>query len=219
MEFANTIFNSFNFWSWFLLMLGMQYSAGPANIFLATAVGKMGFRNSIPLFVGLWFPAIVYTLLIGYGFNQVNKEYELFFDLLTLIGTLYIFYLGYRFFVSSTKQDANNREQEFNFKDGFILSTFNGKLIAAILVMYPVALNEQSTGSTILLITFLFFLNGLIANILWGLGGKLFSRVMGPENLKLQNYIYGLLLIGVAGWMLYLLVIKYIKTAFKIPFA
>lgn len=210
MEFSETLFNSFNFLSWFLLMVGMQYSAGPANILVATAVGKMGFRRSIPMFIGLWAPAIVYALVFGFGFNTVNKEYSLLFDILTLVGTLYIFYLGYNFFRTSPNPDSSAKEHSIGLKDGFILSTFNGKLIAAILVMYSVALTEQSNGYTILLITFLFIINGIIANCLWGVGGKLFSTLMGPKNIKWQNYTYGVLLVGVAIWMLYILGIKYV---------
>lgn len=205
-----SLFNSFNFLSWFLLVAGMQYSAGPANILIATAVGKMGFRKSIPMYIGLWIPAIVYCLVFGLGFNTINKEYGLLFDILSLIGTLYIFYLGYNFFQLPTDPDLSEENNSINFKDGFILSTFNGKLIAAVLVMYSVALTEQSTNSTIWLITFLFFINGVIANSLWGLGGKVFSTLMGPKNLKIQNYIYGSLLVGVAIWMLYILGEKYV---------
>lgn len=205
-----TLFNSFNFLGWFLLAVGMQYSAGPANILIATAVGKNGFKKSVPLFTGLWAPAIVYSLLFGFGFNTVNKEYGLLFDFLTLVGTLYIFYLGYNFFQFSSDSNLSQEEKSISFKDGFILSTFNGKLIAAILVMYSVALTKQSNEYTILLITFLFILNGIIANCLWGLGGKIFSTLMGPKNIKWQNYTYGILLVGVAVWMLYILGEKYV---------
>lgn len=211
MEYLTALFNSFNFWSWFLLTVGMQYSAGPANILIATAVGKTGFRKTVSLFVGLWIPAVVYALLIGFGFNTVNKEYGLLFDVLTLIGTLYIFYLGYHFFRPPSQTGSSAESYTISLKDGFILSTFNGKLIAAILVMYSVALTEQSNALTIVLITVLFILNGLIANLLWGLGGKVFSALMGPEKIRLQNYVYGFLLVGVAIWMLYIMAEKYLQ--------
>lgn len=210
MEHLKLLFNSFNFWGWFLLTVGMQYSAGPANILIATAVGKTGFKKTVSLFIGLWIPAILYSLLIGFGFNTINNEYGLLFDCLTLIGILYIFYLGYQFFQPPSKTDSSTESYTIGLKDGLILSTFNGKLIAAILVMYSVALTDQSTVNTIFLITILFILNGLIANILWGLGGKIFSKLVGPEKIKLQNLVYGLLLIGVAVWMFYLLAKKYL---------
>lgn len=201
MQNIEALFSSFNFWSWFFLAIGMQYSAGPANILVATAVGKNGFKSTVGLFVGLWLPAVIYCLLFGFGFNTVNKEYGALFDFLTLIGTFYIFYLGYKFFKPSGVESSNG-EKSINLKDGLILSTFNGKLIAAVLVMYSVALNDQSNGYTILLITILFIANGLVANILWGLGGKLFSTLIGPQNIKFQNVVYGTLLVGVAVWML-----------------
>lgn len=205
-----SLFNSFNFLSWFLLVAGMQYSAGPANILIATSVGKMGFKRSLPMYIGLWVPAIIYCLMFGFGFNTLNKEYGLLFDLLTLIGTFYVFYLGYNFFYASTDPEDSKSEHAVTFKDGFILSTFNGKLIAAVLVMYSVALTESSTDETILLITFLFFLNGCIGNFMWAVGGKLFAKLMGSKQLKWQNYTYGILLVGVAIWMLYILGEKYV---------
>lgn len=205
----DVIFNSFNFVSWFLVMVGMQYSAGPANILVATSVGNMGFRRSVPMLAGLWLPAIVYALIIGYGFHAINEEFDLLFDVLTLLGTLYIFYLGYKFFKPSISTSSDGENTSIRFRDGLILSTFNGKLLAAILVMYSVALTDQSTWITILLITVLFIVNGLVANVLWGFGGKLFSTIIGSGKRKLQNYIYGLLLTGVGIWMLYLLAGKY----------
>lgn len=205
----DTAFETFNFMGWFLLMIGMQYSAGPANILIATSVGKSGFKGSLPMLLGLWIPAIVYSLAIGFGFNAINGEFTLLFDSLTLLGTLYIFYLGFKFFRASSTVSNDVEGTSIRFRDGFILSAFNGKLLAVILVMYSVGLTEQSNGYTILVITLLFFLNGLIANSIWGFGGKLFSTLMGTGKLKLQNYIYGFLLIGVALWMLYLLMDKY----------
>lgn len=190
-------------------MIGMQYSAGPANILIATSVGKVGFRGSVPVLIGLWIPAIFYSILIGYGFYAVSEEFTTFFDFLTLLGTLYIFYLGFKFFRTAASANVSEQHTSIRFRDGFILSALNGKLLAVVLVMYSVGLTEQSNKFTILLITLLFILNGLIANILWGIGGKLFSTLLGVERMKLQNYIYGALLIGVGIWMLYLLIQKY----------
>ena len=194
---------------WFILMVGMQYSAGPANILIATSVGKVGFRGSVPMLIGLWIPAVFYSILIGYGFYTVSEKFTMFFDLLTLLGTLYIFYLGVKFFRMASSASITKNDTPIRFRDGFILSALNGKLFAAVLVMYSVALTEQSTKITILFITLLFVLNGLIANILWGVGGKLFSTLLGVERLKLQNYVYGSLLLSVGVWMLFLLIQKY----------
>jgi len=200
---------SLNYGSVILLLLGLQYSAGPANILVATSVGKSGFKKSIPLLIGLWIPAFAYLFLVAFGIQQFQSTYSHYFDGLTLLGIFYVFYLGYKF-LNQTSKEKNNENGTAGFKDGFILAMLNGKLIASILTVFAIGLTKDSSIYSIIVLIALFLITGITANILWGFGGKIFSNLMGTERLKTQNLIYGILLCGVASWMFYILAAKYI---------
>lgn len=201
---------SLNYGSVILLLLGLQYSAGPANILVATSVGESGFKSSIPLLIGLWIPAFAYLFLVAFGIQQFQSTYSHYFDGLTLLGIFYVFYLGYKFLKQQAKEKSNAGEGIAGFKDGFILAMLNGKLIASILTVFAIGLREDSSIFSIMVLIALFLITGITANILWGFGGKIFSNMMGTERLRTQNLIYGILLCGVALWMFYILGAKYI---------
>lgn len=208
MNLAEISLPSLHYGSMGLLLLGMQYSAGPANILVASTIAKNGFKSGIPLIAGLYVPAVVYLAIVGFGLQSIQGAYQFVFDALTLLGTLYLFYLGYRFFTAPANIDEKTVEKIAGFKEGFILACLNGKLIAAILTVFAVSLTEESTHYSVLTVMVLFVVSGVTANFLWGAAGKVFSKLMGPETIKLQNYIYGALIIGVAVWMLWLLIDK-----------
>lgn len=194
--------NEFDYAKWLLLMLPMTLSAGPANIMGASLGATQGYRKSLPFIAGLTLPAIIYSLLIGYGANTIFSTYPFIVDGLQYAGAGYILFLGIKFLIPHKDSMHKEAPPQLGFRSGFILSALNGKLITMLILMYSVMLGSQSAFTEIWLMTFLLLITGLSSNSLWILGGQLLSRFFVSEQaLRTQNIVFDLMLFVVALWL------------------
>ncbi|NGP87085.1 LysE family translocator [Fodinibius halophilus] len=194
--------SEFNFTKWFLLMLPMTLSAGPANIMGASLGATQGYRKSLPFIIGLALPAIIYSLLIGYGANTLISSYPFIVDGLQYAGAAYILFLAVKFLLPQKKSADKVTPPKLGFRSGFILSALNGKLLTMLILMYSVMLGSQSTSGEIWLMTFLLLITGTTSNSLWILGGDLLSRFFVSEKaIRSQNIVFGIMLLIVAVWL------------------
>ncbi|MCW9707084.1 LysE family translocator [Fodinibius salsisoli] len=195
--------DEFNYAKWFLLMLPMTLSAGPANIMSASLGATQGFQKSLLFLAGLSLPATVYSMLIGLGANTVISAYPFIVDGLQYAGAGYVFYLAVKF-LRPQKQESADRATppQLGFRSGFILSALNGKLLTMLILMYSVMLGNQSTYLEIWLMTSLLLVTGLGSNALWVAGGQLLSHfIVSKRAIRIQNIAFGLMLLIVAVWL------------------
>lgn len=194
---------AFNYTKWFLLVLPMVLSAGPANITCASLGANQGIKRAVPFLCGLAIPAITYSLLIGYGANTVVSRYPFIIDFVQYAGAAYVLYLAVRFLLAGAKSsNINDNPPHLGFRSGFILSALNGKLITMLILMYSVMLDGTSSYGIVWLMTILLFITGISSNILWMIGGQLLSKVfVSPRAIRIQNVAFGLMLLVVAVWI------------------
>lgn len=194
---------SFNYTKWFLLILPMVLSAGPANIMCASLGANQGLRKALPFLAGLAVPAITYSVLIGYGANILFSRHSFIVDILQYAGAAYVLYLALKFlFPDAKKNTPNNKPPDLGFRSGFILSALNGKLITMLILMYSVMLSGEGNYILVWLMTTLLIITGISSNILWILGGQLLSRLfISSRAIRIQNIVFGLMLIIVAVWI------------------
>lgn len=192
----------FNFAKWFLLMLPMILSAGPANIMSASLGATQGFQKTIPFLLGLVLPAVTYSLLVGFGAEAVITRYPVLVDILQYAGAVYIVYLAMRFLYPGNRNTDKTYTPHLGFRSGFILAALNGKLITMLILMYSVMLDGQSSSGEIWLMTFLLLVFGLSSNSLWVVGGQLLSHFFVSDRaIRAQNIVFGGMLLVVAVWI------------------
>ncbi|TYP93688.1 Threonine/homoserine/homoserine lactone efflux protein [Fodinibius salinus] len=194
--------SEFNFAKWFLLMLPMTLSAGPANVMGASLGATQGYRKSLPFIVGLTLPAIIYSLLIGYGANTLISSYPFIVDGLQYAGAAYILFLAVKFLLPPKSNTGDATPPKLGFKSEFILSALNGKLLTMLILMYSVMLDSQSISAEIWLMTILLLVTGATSNSLWILGGDILSRFfVSDKAIRTQNIVFGIMLLIVAVWL------------------
>ena len=125
------------------------------------------------------------------------------FDALTVVGAIYIAYLGYKVWQSSPMSDDEKESTRLGIKTGTIIQVVNGKAWIHFLVL----MTQFGTifGTTFAAKAMLVFLNlvfGLPAVMSWAAFGtqlrKLFST---PKSARVLNRIMGSSLVVVAIWI------------------
>ncbi|WP_102798063.1 LysE family translocator [Bowmanella denitrificans] len=190
---------------WLGVMFPLVFSPGPANIVFATSGAKVGIRRSLPLLCGIDLVFILKSVLVGYGFGAVLHDHPMAFQLLQLLGALYLFYLAIGF-LRSGKNTEEQQQKFMGFRDGLMVQLLNSKGWVMVVLMFSLFTEpaEQQFGSTAIpiLIVLLALLN-VSMHLLWIGAGKLLERLSRQSVIMLwQNQLYALSLTLVSVWLL-----------------
>ena len=185
-----------------VFIVPMCFTPGPNNILCAAHGSQYGFRNTLPLIMGMAIGWSTLGLFVG-GATVFIEKNQSFFDALTVVGASYIAYLGYKVWQSSPMSDDEKESTRLGIKTGTIIQVVNGKAWIHFLVL----MTQFGTifGTTFAAKAMLVFLNlvfGLPAVMSWAAFGtqlrKLFST---PKSARVLNRIMGSSLVAVAIWI------------------
>ena len=189
--------------AWFLTFFPITISPGPANLLLSSTSSQIGTRRTLPL---MWGIVVVFALqiaIVGIGIGEIIFRFPQLFTIFKFFGAAYLLYLAVKFFRSSGLKEVS-QEVKLGFHDGAVLQFFNAKALTVPLIMYSQFL-DATTASRSQAIVLTIALFGLIIGSLlaWVIGGSLLQRLFQSEfGRKWQGKIFGLLLAGVAIWIL-----------------
>ncbi len=177
----------------------MIISPGPGNTVLAASGGKFGVKGSIPFWMGFELGNLVWCLVYGFGLSQMFHSHPQAYTVLKWGGTLYVLYLAYGFFRSSSLSERDAL-QPLSFADGFISLSLNPKVHSMILVMFSQFLNPAiPLAEQVMEMTAAFLIVGLACHFLWIYGGQvMFSRIQSPRAMRMQAYVFGTCMLAVA---------------------
>lgn len=172
--------------SFSLATLALAISPGPDNIYVLTQSLVNGTKSGIATTAGLISGCIVHTTLLAFGISAViTSSPEIFYGI-KILGAIYLFYLAYTVFRSSSKIDFKESAPKKNylqlFKTGVIMNLFNPKVMIFFLAFFPGFLWNTSEGTvsqfyilgiTFMIVSFMAFsgialLAGSISNYLIG---------------------------------------------------
>jgi threonine/homoserine/homoserine lactone efflux protein len=185
-----------------VFIVPMCFTPGPNNILCAAHGSQYGFRDTLPLIMGMAIGWSTLGLFVG-GATVFIEKNQSFFDALTVVGAIYIAYLGYKVWQSSPMSDDEKESTRLGIKTGTIIQVVNGKAWIHFLVL----MTQFGTifGTTFAAKAMLVFLNlvfGLPAVMSWAAFGtqlrKLFST---PKSARVLNRIMGSSLVAVAIWI------------------
>jgi threonine/homoserine/homoserine lactone efflux protein len=166
---------------------------GPDIIFVLIQSITNGKKSGIITAFGLGSGIIIHTSLIALGVSQILKQNENIFFFIKLLGALYLFFLAYKVYQSSSKIDLKMAELERKsifslFKQGFIMNVLNPKVTIFFLAFFPGFINysESNIMQQIMLLGLIFMLlTWLIFSSVSILADKMTSVLR--ENLKFQK--------------------------------
>ena len=184
-----------------IFIIPMCFTPGPNNLLCAAHGSQHGFRNTIPLTIGMAIGWSTLGIFVAIAADYIEQEEELF-RILTYFGATYISYLAYKIATSSTIKDEHNTEL-LGMKTGVLLQLVNGKAWIHFLVLMAIPFTLFGVGLTgKIALVFLNLFFGLPAVLTWSYFGTLLRRFFNsPSKAKWLNYSLGLSLFGVALWI------------------
>ncbi|MCK9814993.1 LysE family translocator [Pseudomonas sp. MAFF 302046] len=190
---------------WLSTMAPLALSAGPGNLMVATSGAQSGVRHSLRFIAGLDLTYLLLALLMGLGLYHSLSAYPTLMRGLQIAGSAYIFWRGLRLLRRPPTASAEP-SRPLQWRDGVVVQLGNVQGLVMLLVMFAsfLPVDDARPTQVLMLSTALIALN-FCAHLLWVSLGATVQRLMRtrPGWLVLQNAVFGLLLLAVAGWMLF----------------
>ena len=189
----------------------LAISPGPDNIFVLMQSVVYGKKYGLATVVGLMTGCIVHTTLVAFGVSVVIKENESIFLGIKIAGAVYLLYLAYKVFKSSSDivVNSNNIQKKTLlqlFKIGFTMNVLNPKVTIFFLALFPGFLfsNTLSSIAQFYVLGGLFIITSfIIFSSIALLGGSISDQIKTNKNLGvwlkwLQIFVF----IGIAVFIL-----------------
>nr|WP_255572984.1 LysE family translocator [Hanstruepera marina] len=169
----------------------LAISPGPDNIYVLTQSVVNGSKYGLATTAGLISGCIIHTTLLAFGVSVIIRESETLFFAIKLLGALYLVYLAYKVYKSSSAIHLSNgyipkKSLIQLFKQGFIMNVLNPKVTIFFLAFFPGFLFSD-TLSTVLQFYVLGFVFMAVSLIIFSfialLAGKISDYIKSHKNL------------------------------------
>ncbi len=170
---------------------------GPNNIILSTNAVNYGFKETIPLILGVFFGFLSVLSLCLLGIGEVYESFPYFKTFIKIIATIFLTYLAYKIFNSNEFSDNNNKKR-FTFRDIYFFQLINPKAVSISMSSSAIFIQNQfSYLEEFVLIFICFTISTSTSAIVWAAIGHSFRKYLNDKRkIIFFNRIMALLLLG-----------------------
>ena len=189
----------------------LAISPGPDNIFVLMQSVIYGKKYGLATILGLMTGCIVHTIFLAVGISAIIKNNSNLFFVFKLFGALYLLFLAYKVYNSSSEisfsADKIEKKSSFQlFKIGFIMNVLNPKVTIFFLALFPGFLFTETLplslqffilGALFILVSFIVF------SIIAILGGTISDKIKKNKNIGIWlQWLQIFVFVGIAIFIL-----------------
>ncbi len=170
---------------------------GPNNIILSTNAVNYGFKETIPLILGVFFGFLSVLSLCLLGIGEVYESFPNFKTFIKIVATIFLTYLAYKIFNSSEFSD-NSSKKRFTFRDIYFFQLINPKAVSVSMSSSAIFIqNHFSYLEEFVLIFICFTISTSTSAIVWAAIGHSFKKYLNDKKkIIIFNRIMAFLLLG-----------------------
>lgn len=132
----------------------LSLSPGPDNIYVLMQSIVNGKKYGLATVAGLISGCLVHTTLVAFGVSAIIKESDTLFFIIKLLGALYLLFLAFKVYKSSSELSLNSENVPKKsllqlFKQGFIMNVLNPKVSIFFLAFFPGFLFSDTLSSVV----------------------------------------------------------------------
>jgi threonine/homoserine/homoserine lactone efflux protein len=189
----------------------LAISPGPDNVFVLMQSVIYGKKYGLATILGLMTGCIIHTIFLAIGISSIIKDNNNIFLGIKLFGAVYLLYLAYKVYGSSSvisvSTDKIEKKTPFQlFKIGFIMNVLNPKVTIFFLALFPgflfteklsISLQFLILGALFIVVSFVVF------SCIALLGGTISEKIKTSKKIGIWlQWIQILVFIGIAVFIL-----------------
>ena len=170
---------------------------GPNNIILSTNAVNYGFKETIPLILGVFFGFLSVLSLCLLGIGEVYESFPNFKTFIKIVATVFLTYLAYKIFNSNEFSDNSNKKR-FTFRDIYFFQLINPKAVSVSMSSSAIFIQNQfSYLEEFVLIFICFTISTSTSAIVWAAIGHSFRKYLNDKRkIIFFNRVMAVLLLG-----------------------
>ena len=170
---------------------------GPNNIILSTNAVNYGFKETIPLILGVFFGFLSVLSICLLGIGEVYESFPNFKTFIKIIATIFLTYLAYKIFNSNEFSDNSNKKR-FTFRDIYFFQLINPKAVSVSMSSSAIFIQNQfSYLEEFVLIFICFTISTATSAIVWAAIGHSFRKYLNDKRkIIFFNRVMAVLLLG-----------------------
>ncbi len=138
--------------SFIIATSALAFSPGPDNIYVMMQSIVHGKKYGIATVGGLITGCLVHTTFVAFGMSIIIKEKLWLFTIIKWCGAIYLIYLAYKVYKSSSNLVLNNnniprKTMSQLFKQGFVMNVLNPKVSLFFLSFFPAFLFSKTLNT------------------------------------------------------------------------
>lgn len=197
--------------SFVLSVMALAITPGPDNIFVLMQSVVYGKKYGLATVAGLMTGCIIHTTLVAFGVSVIIQENENIFLGIKIAGAIYLLYLAYKVFKSSSditmNSDSIQKKTPFQlFKIGFTMNVLNPKVTIFFLALFPGFLFSETLSSVLQFYVLggLFILTSfVIFSSIALLGGTISERIQQNKSIGVWlKWLQIIVFVGIAVFIL-----------------
>ncbi len=130
--------------------VALAFAPGPDNIFVLTQSALHGRKAGFLVTIGFCTGSMVHTAAVSLGVAAIFQTSELAFDILKIVGALYLLYLALQAFKASASKIGESAEAQTDMRKlylrGVIMNITNPKVAIFFLAFFP-QFTDATAGS------------------------------------------------------------------------
>ena len=189
----------------------LAISPGPDNVFVLMQSVIYGKKYGLATILGLMTGCIIHTIFLAVGISSIIKDNNNIFLGIKLFGAVYLLYLAYKVYGSSSvisvSTDKIEKKTPFQlFKIGFIMNVLNPKVTIFFIALFPgflfteklsISLQFLILGALFIVVSFVVF------SCIALLGGTISEKIKTSKKIGIWlQWIQILVFIGIAVFIL-----------------
>ena len=189
----------------------LAISPGPDNVFVLMQSVIYGKKYGLATILGLMTGCIIHTIFLAVGISSIIKDNNNIFLGIKLFGAVYLLYLAYKVYGSSSVISVSTDKIEKKtpiqlFKIGFIMNVLNPKVTIFFLALFPgflfteklsISLQFLILGALFIVVSFVVF------SCIALLGGTISEKIKTSKKIGIWlQWIQILVFIGIAVFIL-----------------
>ena len=178
--------------------LATVMTPGPNNIMMLSSGLNFGYKRTLPHMMGVAFGFAFMVVCVGMGINIIFDAFPLVYDIMKVVGFIYILWMAWQIANSSMDIKENKNNKPFTFIQIVLFQWVNPKAwIMAVTAISSFTLPNQDMFMQVLVIAFIYLLSGFISTNTWTLGGVFLKKLLkNKKTVKIFNISMSLLLVA-----------------------
>jgi threonine/homoserine/homoserine lactone efflux protein len=170
---------------------------GPNNIILSTHAVNYGFKETVPLILGVFFGFLSILTISLLGLGKIYHSFPTVAIIIKIIAVGILIYLSFKIFNSKTFSNSKN-SKKFTFKDIYFFQIINPKALTITMSSSAIFLQNQFPYYVEFILIFsCFIISTAISAIVWAAIGHLFRKYLNDKKKIIYfNRIMAILLLS-----------------------